>query len=106
MNIYLTYDYELFFGKSTGTVENWIIQPAKRLPELSKKHSIAMTFFVYVGYIIKLTTCLKNQLSKGRREMVIIGHTKSMTNYSFKKLDNFLNENAQKYVFTTFNSLK
>jgi hypothetical protein len=106
MNLYLTCDYELFFGKSTGTIEKWIIQPTKRLLELSKKHSMSMTFFVYVGYIIKLTTCLKDQLTKGRKEMVIIGHPKSMTNYSFKKLDNFLNENAQKHVFTTFNSLK
>ena len=57
-------------------------------------------------YASKLTTCLKNQLSKGSKEMVIIGHPKSMTNYSFKKLDSFLNENAQKHVFTTFNSLK
>jgi hypothetical protein len=57
-------------------------------------------------YASKLSTCLKEQLSKDRKEMVIIGHPKSMTNYSFQKLDSFLNENAQKYVFTTFNSLK
>ena len=57
-------------------------------------------------YASKLTTCLNNQLSRSQQEMVIIGHPKSMTNYSFEKLDSFLNENVQKHVFTTFNSLK
>lgn len=57
-------------------------------------------------YASKLSTCLKEQMAKKHQEMVIIGHPKSMTNYSFKKLNEFLKENVRKHVFTTFNSLK
>lgn len=54
MNIFLTYDYELFFGESTGTVEKCLIEPTDRLLKLCKDFNIKMTFFVDVGYLIKL----------------------------------------------------
>jgi len=57
-------------------------------------------------YASKLSRCLKDHSAKGNKEMVIIGHPKSMTNYSFKKLDDFLKENAPLHVFTTFKALK
>jgi peptidoglycan/xylan/chitin deacetylase (PgdA/CDA1 family) len=54
VNIFLTYDYELFFGEDTGSVEKCLIEPTDRLLELSKRYSCKMTFFVDVGYLIKL----------------------------------------------------
>ena len=54
MDIYLTFDYELFFGEKTGTVEKCILEPTDSLLEIAKKHSIQMTFFVDVGYLIQL----------------------------------------------------
>lgn len=54
MNIFLTYDYELFFGESTGSVEKCIIEPTERLLKLSEHFNVKMTFFVDVGYLIKL----------------------------------------------------
>lgn len=54
MNIFLTYDYELFFGESTGTIEKCLIEPTNELLRLGKKHQVCMTFFVDVGYLIKL----------------------------------------------------
>lgn len=54
MDVFLTFDYELFFGSSTGTVEKCITEPTKQLLSLAKKHHTPMTFFIDIGYIIAL----------------------------------------------------
>ena len=54
MNIFLTYDYELFFGESTGSVDKCMIEPTNQLLKIAKEFNIKMTFFVDVGYLIKL----------------------------------------------------
>ncbi|NQY09803.1 MAG: hypothetical protein HRT71_09860 [Flavobacteriales bacterium] len=54
MNIFLTQDYEIYFGEQHGTVDKCIIEPTNGLIEISKKHDIGMTYFVDVGFIIKL----------------------------------------------------
>lgn len=54
MNIFLTFDYELFFGTDTGSVEKCLIKPTNELLQIAKKHQIKMVFFVDVGYLIKL----------------------------------------------------
>ena len=54
VNIYLTYDYELFFGASTGTVEKCLIEPTNRLVELAEIHDVRFTFFVDIGYICRM----------------------------------------------------
>lgn len=54
VNIFLTYDYELFFGDYTGSVEKCLLEPTDRLLELSDRYNCKMTFFVDVGYLIKL----------------------------------------------------
>jgi hypothetical protein len=56
MNIFLTFDYELFFGSSSGSVEKCMIEPTQELLELSKKFVVPMTFFVDVGYLIRMET--------------------------------------------------
>ncbi|WP_299363781.1 polysaccharide deacetylase family protein [Winogradskyella sp.] len=55
MNIYITLDYELFFGKS-GTVDKSIIEPTKKLMEILEKHNAKAVFFVDVGYLIRSKT--------------------------------------------------
>jgi len=54
MNIYFTFDYELFFGSNSGSVENSIIKPTNRLIEIANKYGVAFTFFVDSGFLIKL----------------------------------------------------
>ena len=54
MNIFLTYDYELFFGKSAGSVDKCMIEPTNELLKIAKEFNIKMTFFVDIGYLIKL----------------------------------------------------
>lgn len=54
MQVYLTFDYELFFGNNPGTVEKCLLEPTRFLLNLCRNNSIGMTFFVDVGYLIKL----------------------------------------------------
>jgi len=54
MNIFLTYDYELFFGHPTGSAEKCILEPTNQLRAISKRTGVPMVFFIDVGYIKKL----------------------------------------------------
>ena len=54
MKIFLTYDYELFFGDPTGSVEKCIIEPTQRLLEIAKRTGARYTFFIDVGYLKQL----------------------------------------------------
>src|SRR5690625_1900952 len=53
MNIFVTLDYELFFGKS-GSVEHCLIKPTDRLLKIADAFNIKLIFFVDVGYLVKL----------------------------------------------------
>jgi hypothetical protein len=54
MNIFLTMDYEVFFGDKSGSVEKCMIEPTNALIELSKKNNFRMTFFWDIGHFIAL----------------------------------------------------
>lgn len=54
MNIYITLDYELFFGPESGSVDDCIIKPTEALLEIVDPYNIKIVFFVDVGYLIKL----------------------------------------------------
>lgn len=54
MNIYITLDYELFFGAKSGSVEKAIIIPTQELLKITDSYNIKLVFFVDVGYLVKL----------------------------------------------------
>jgi len=54
MNVYFTFDYELFFGSNTGTALNGIVKPTNELITIASQHNVKFTFFVDSGYLIKL----------------------------------------------------
>jgi peptidoglycan/xylan/chitin deacetylase (PgdA/CDA1 family) len=54
LNIFLTYDYELYFGNQTGTAEKCILNPTEKLIEIANKTGIKMVFFIDTGYVKKL----------------------------------------------------
>lgn len=54
MNIYLTLDYEIYFGENHGTVEKCIIQPTEELIRIGKEQGTVFVFFVDCGFILKL----------------------------------------------------
>ena len=54
MNVYFTFDYELFFGSNSGTVQNCILKPTYELIKIAEKHNVKFVFFVDSGFLIKL----------------------------------------------------
>lgn len=54
MNIYITLDYELFFGSLSGSADNCIIKPTEALLKLVKPYDIKLNCFVDSGYLIAL----------------------------------------------------
>lgn len=82
MNIFLTFDYELFFGPQTGTVEKCMIEPADELMRIAGKHS-KLVFFIDVGFLLRAESFTENfpELSKNVntvrfqiKKMVDLGH--------------------------------
>lgn len=63
MNIFLTYDYELFFGETTGSVDKCMIEPTNELIRIAAENNIQMVFFVDVGYLMKLKEFSKDNQS-------------------------------------------
>lgn len=53
VKIYLTFDYELFFGENAGTVQKCMIEPTNALFELALNKNVHYTFFVDIGYLIQ-----------------------------------------------------
>jgi hypothetical protein len=72
MNIFITLDYELFFGSNTGTQINSIIKPTNELLKIFDRHDVKASFFVDSGYIYKLNSLRINnpKLDKNYKEIV------------------------------------
>lgn len=54
LKVIITLDYELFFGRYSGTAEKCLITPTRLLLDICNKYSIPLTIFVDAGYIIAL----------------------------------------------------
>ena len=54
MQIHLSFDYELFFGTSSGSADNSILKPTQNLISLANKHQVPFIFFIDAGYLWQL----------------------------------------------------
>jgi hypothetical protein len=54
MRTLLTLDYEVYFGRETGTVERSILEPTAALLAVARRHAAKLVFFVDAGFILKL----------------------------------------------------
>jgi hypothetical protein len=54
MNVFITFDYELFFGEKSGSIDKCLLQPTNELIKLSQKHGVNFTYFVDAGYLVAL----------------------------------------------------
>ena len=52
--ILLTFDFELFLGDKSGTVQNCMIKPTEELLKVLSKHNLASVFFVDTLYLYRL----------------------------------------------------
>ncbi|MEX2483284.1 MAG: hypothetical protein WED10_01915 [Brumimicrobium sp.] len=72
MNLLLTFDYELFFGKPTGTPQKCLLEPTRKLIEIARKHEVKFTFFIDIGYLMQLEKQQnKFDLLKEQRESIL-----------------------------------
>ena len=53
MKIAFTWDYEMFFGHKSGSVNRCMIEPTNRLLEISRRYNSKFTFFVDTGMLVK-----------------------------------------------------
>lgn len=55
MNIFITLDYELFFGSMSGTAQQCMIEPTQALLDILDPYGIKASFFVDTGYLYALS---------------------------------------------------
>lgn len=53
-NLLLTFDYELFQGKKSGTVMNCLLKPTAKILEILKAHNATAVFFIDMMYLCRL----------------------------------------------------
>lgn len=54
MKTLLTFDYEVYFGARTGSVERCLLDPTDALARVAAKHGAPLVFFVDAGYLLAL----------------------------------------------------
>ena len=82
MQIHISFDYELFFGSSSGSIQKCIIEPTQKLIEISSKYKVPFIFYVDAGYLNKIKNNLHNALcladfeliTKQLRQLSDLGH--------------------------------
>ncbi len=81
MKFLLTLDYELFFGRNTGSPDGCLIYPTRVLTHLLERHGLLVTLFVDAGYLDrlfrspeKIHRCQFERIAKQLRELVGRGH--------------------------------
>lgn len=56
MNFLISLDYELFFGRRTGSVERCLVEPSEALCKAVHPYGGKLSFFVDVGFLLRLAT--------------------------------------------------
>ncbi len=66
----ITFDYELFFGPESGSVNKCLIEPTNLLFDLAKKHDVKFVFFVDAGFLWHLKKYLHIEKCKAEFDRV------------------------------------
>jgi peptidoglycan/xylan/chitin deacetylase (PgdA/CDA1 family) len=119
MNIYITLDYELFFGDKSGSIEQCIIKPTEALLNIVDPYNIKFTCFVDAGYLLALERQKDDYIAlKGDFDQVISQIKKLSKNGHGVELhihphweDSFYNGkkwvfNTQRYKLSDFNEVE
>ena len=82
-NVLLTFDYELFLGQRSGSVDNCLIKPTNKILEILKKHNQVGIFFIDTTYLYRLTELMNlhnsvkvdyEKIKKQLIQIVLEGH--------------------------------
>ncbi len=79
MNIYFTFDYEIYFGENHGSVDKCIIYPASELIRISEEHNVKFVFFVDCGFVLKLDEYRKKYLELEKDYVAITNQIKYLS---------------------------
>lgn len=78
MKVHVTFDYELFFGTHSGSVENCLIRPTKKLIEIANNTDSKFIFFVDVGCILAMEKFEKEYPNLKYEKDLIIDQLKTL----------------------------
>jgi hypothetical protein len=71
MKTLLTLDYEVFFGRETGTVERCLIEPTRALLGVAERHGARLAFFVDAGFILRLRAHMRQSAAlRGQHDAI------------------------------------
>lgn len=114
-NILLTFDYELFLGKKSGTVENCLLKPTNQLLEILEKRKAKAIFFIDTTYLQRLISIsktnkeAKNDFEKITKQLVRMAreghylyhhlHPHWLDAIYLEKLNQWSLEKTDKFVF-------
>jgi hypothetical protein len=80
MNIYLSFDYEIYFGENPGTVNKCIIYPTNELIRIARKCNARFSFFVDCGFLIKLNKFRKIYPQLENDYVAVVAQLKDLSN--------------------------
>ena len=115
MQIHSSFDYELFFGKASGSAQTCIIEPTPQLIEIAEKHKVPFIFFVDAGYLVQLKNNIHNSvcksdydsISKQLKLLVSLGHEIGLHIHPHWEDCKFINNqwqiNTNRYKLASFN---
>ncbi|WP_226666470.1 hypothetical protein [Microbulbifer aggregans] len=78
MRISLTLDYELFFGKRTGTPQACMIDASNRLLEILDEFAAPAVFFVDASYLVRLREYRAQSIQLAREYEAIVEHIRGL----------------------------
>ena len=79
MNIFITLDYEIYFGSDPGTVSKCIIEPTDMLINIAQKHDVRFSFFVDCGFLLKLDEFRKKYPQLEKDYTAIVSQVKQLS---------------------------
>ncbi len=78
MNLFITLDYELFLGTSTGTVENCLIKSMDAMCEVAEKYGFKYIIFVDAAYLLRLRQLKDSSESILKQYELVVHHIQDL----------------------------
>ncbi len=72
-DLLITFDYELFLGKNSGSIEKCLIEPTEKLIRIFGRHQIKAIFFIDTTYLLQLKKLsATNSIVKGDYDCIVL----------------------------------
>jgi len=79
MNVFLTFDYELFLGEKTGTPENCLIRPMEELCKVADRHGVRFVIFADAAYLLKMQQLSGQSPEIQRQYEMVCDHLRALS---------------------------